>query len=483
MITRSQVKEAINQAESDFSNCWEILASVKKGQFEADSKISLFRFQPTLATAIFDLTHVYRKIEQESRALISQKLRYSQAWFHKRIRFLSKEQKKLNSAIVIGKGIGDAFALFFYQRDSHYISEHLAQPSQIHVPPGIGGAGELEFAKNVSNVQGHFVVYHGITNLLRLGDITLIDLKNFRVAGIGEIKSDCVEPGLLEISLLVSGPGLELPQAVETLTAANQGDKSKLIYPNLSPSSRDRLKRQLKKITESYKKLGLCSDMMLKLETSSSYEDLSRFVASLRSPRLQYSKLSAGLLICGYKERARSLYQKLSLMKHVDVNARLDGLEAATVSILARARTGDYLHIRPFFYDIDYSTCHLPGMTHIVWWPISDDVIRKILFQDVYLFTIFNTAHLAEKLEASGWSIEDKNSPLGSVKVSKTYGKSTLVVEGMSYYMSMIQQYLISEDVVISLLAEVEKQLDSSAPALPQRINLFLNQKFGPPSV
>ena len=75
MITRSQVEEVINQAESDFSHCWEILASVKKGQFEADSKISLVRFQPTLATAIFNLTHLYRKIEQESRALVSQKLR------------------------------------------------------------------------------------------------------------------------------------------------------------------------------------------------------------------------------------------------------------------------------------------------------------------------------------------------------------------------------------------------------------------------
>jgi len=482
MITRGQVEEAINQAESDFSNCWEILASVKKGQFEADSKISLFRFQPTLATAIFDLTHLYRKIEQENRALVSQKSRYSQAWFKKRIRFLSKEQKKLNSAILIGKGIGDAFALFFYQRDPHYISEHLAQPSQIHVPPGIGGAGELEFAKNVSNVQGYFVVYHGITNLLRLGDITLIDLKNFRVAGIGEIKSDCVEPGLLEISLLVSGPGLEQPQAVENLTTANQGAQSKSIYPSLSPSNLDRLKRQLKKITESYKKLAPCSDMELKLETSSSYEELSKFVASLGSPRLQYSKLSTGLLICGYKERARSLYQKLSPIKHVDVNARLDGLEDATVSILARGRADDSLHIQPFFYATDYSTCHLPGMTHIAWWPISDEVIRKILFQDVCLFTIFNTAHLAEKLEASDWSIEDKSRPLGSVKVSKIYGKSTLVVEGMSYFMSMIRQYFISEDMVISLLAEVEKQLHSSTQELPQRINLLLNQKFGPPS-
>ena len=99
------------------------------------------------------------------------------------------------------------------------------------------------------------------------------------------------------------------------------------------------------------------------------------------------------------------------------------------------------------------------------------------------MFTILNTAHLVEKLEASGWSIEDKNRPLGRVKVSKIYDRSTLVAEGMSYYMSMIQQYFISEDVVISLLAEVEKQVDSAGPTLPQRISLLLNQKFGPPSV
>jgi hypothetical protein len=96
---------------------------------------------------------------------------------------------------------------------------------------------------------------------------------------------------------------------------------------------------------------------------------------------------------------------------------------------------------------------------------------------------VLNTAHLVEKLEASGWSIEDKDRSLGSVKVSKPHGNATLVAEGMSYYMSMIQQYLISEDVVISLLAKVEKQVDSTGPTLRQRISLLPIQKFGPPSV
>jgi len=53
----------------------------------------------------------------------------------------------------------------------------------------------------------------------------------------------------------------------------------------------------------------------------------------------------------------------------------------------------------------------------------------------------------------------------------------------MSYYMSMIQQYLFSEDVVISLLAKVEKQVDSTGPTLPQRISLLPIQKFGPSRV
>ena len=161
----------------------------------------------------------------------------------------------------------------------------------------------------------------------------------------------------------------------------------------------------------------------------------------------------------------------------------LMGLKLRLYLSLPEAVTTILFIFSHFFYETDYSTCHLPGMTHIAWWPISDHIIRKILFQDVSLFTVLNTAHLVEKLEASGWSIEDKDRPLGSVKVSKPHGKATLVAEGMSYYMSMIQQYLFSEDVVISLLAKVEKQVDSTGPTLPQRISLLPIQKFGPSRV
>ena len=483
MITRSRIKEVLKGVEIGFSLCWEILAEVKKGKFETDGRISFAQFQPTLANAVFELTYVYRKIEEEKRALVKQKLKYNQVWFSKRMAFLSNEQKKLNSAIAIGKGIGDAFALFFYQRDRHFIMEHMAQPSQIHAPPGIGGAGELEFIKNISNINGYFVVYHGITNLLRLGDITLIDLKGFRVAAIGEIKTHCVNTSTLEISLFVSGPGLGQPQAKETLTAAIHGEASKSLSINLSPSGRDRLKRQLKRISESFKKLEFSQDKKIDIEVAGRHEDFSKFVTSLRSSRIRYSKLSTGLLICGYKERGKSLYQKLSPKKFLDVNTRLDGLEAAAASILARSSTDNSLNIRPFFYEDNYSTCHLPGMTHIAWWPIGDDVIRKILFQDVCLFTIYNAAHLIEKLKASGWNFEEKDNTFRGLKITKPYGMSTLAIEGISYYMSMIQQYFFSEDEVLALLAEAVKQIDSSAIMLPQTINLIINQQFGSPRV
>ena len=56
------------------------------------------------------------------------------------------------------------------------------------MPPGFGGIGETMFMKNVRMFGEYMVIYHGMTTILRIGDITFIDLKKLKVAGIGEIK-------------------------------------------------------------------------------------------------------------------------------------------------------------------------------------------------------------------------------------------------------------------------------------------------------
>ena len=72
---------------------------------------------------------------------------------------------------------------------------HFEHPSTGLFVAGIGGKGEIEFIKNNQNLDGLFVVYHGITDMLRVGDFSLY-ANGMGIVGVGELKSqrkgDCI---------------------------------------------------------------------------------------------------------------------------------------------------------------------------------------------------------------------------------------------------------------------------------------------------
>lgn len=450
---------------------------MKRGKLKECTCMSLIEFQPRLAKVIFDLTRTYREIEQEKRRRIECKQRYSAKWFATRMNFLSKQQKLLNEAICIGRGIGDAFVWFFYQRDRHYLAEHLAQPAQLHAPPGIGGMGELEFVKHVHMVRGYFVLYHGATNMLRLGDFTLIDLKSFRVAGIGELKSHSSEVGKLEMTLLCSGPRIDREMLLADLGTSKQKEGGRDIGVKLSPKGKARLERQMQRISTSYKKLGATPDRHITVEMAGQFKELATLVEKLKVGQFSYKRLGTSILLAGYKGRKKTLYRKLSDSGEMPIDEKLAGIENLAIDLMAKDRTDNTIIVDSLYYDADGKTRHIPGMTHMVWWPIGLDIIKSILFQDVIIITIFNPAHFIASLEKAGFSVEETG--VLKYKVSRKRSGYEFVVEGMSYYLEMIQQYLISDESIVSLLNETEEQIDTLNGNGARKIELRIEQKLG----
>ncbi len=473
MITKNQIKQVINNAESELKECWTFLAAMKKGKLQQTRHISLIQFQPKLAKTIFDLTQSYREIEQEKNHHINNKRAYSAKWFGTRMQFLSNQQKILNQAIAIGKGVGDAFAWVFYQNDRQYLAEHLTQQTQLHAPPGIGGLGELEFIKQVPLVYKHFVLYHGNTNILRLGDFTLIDLKNFRVVGIGELKSQSLKPGELEMSLIVSGPIAHKMTRVSNPPARG---KPVDIVKKLSPSGQARLKRQTQTLLNSYKKLGATPDKKLNVEIVDQCHALTGFIASLKTNQFSYKQFGKSLLLVGCKTTKKTLYQKLSDTESLSYKSKLEGVQDHALGLVANNRDDNAIIVGTFYYDDDGKTHLIPGMSHLVWWPLSHEAIKSILFQDVIIITIFNPAHLIASLEKAGFSVEETGR--FNYKVSKKRDGHQCIVEGMNYYLKMIQEYLFTEDTIILILNKAEGQLGNLNAKGPQRMELLIEQTF-----
>lgn len=465
----------IDDAENQLVNCWEFLAGMKDGRLETES-MSLTQFQPTLAQVIFNLSGLHRKVEQEKRFRIERKGKYSNSWFSKRMGFLAKQQELLDAVISICRGLGDGFAWFFYQWDRQYISEHLAEQHQQYTPSGIGGIGELEFIKNVPHIHGFMVIYHGITNILRLGDLSLIDIKNRRVVGIGELKTYSSKPGELKLNLIFSGPNLHKEINSEIIVDSESGEHEIDISSKLSGGAKDRLNRQMERITNSFKKLVAKPEKQLVLDTDGHYKEFNTFVSDLKVGEFSYYRLGKSLLLIGYKSPHKTLYKKLRDTKK-KTQFKLSSIENHLHGILLKDCEYNSAILGSFFYQSTGRIRHYPGMTHLLWWPLDTNVIKEILFHDSIVITIYNPAHLLALFKARGYSVEDSGN--GDFRIYKIINQGKAQLHGIPFYFEMIQQYLFQEEAIVSLVTQVEDQINSLDQGNKYRIDLWIQQMFG----
>ena len=163
---------------------------MKNFRGEADGGKRIIEFQKRLLEGVRPLEAAYFATKQEERRLIRNKGRYKANWFKRRISKLSSYRKALLDAIAVSRALGDGFVWLFYESNWALIREHLKQPRQPLLPIGIGGEGERIVAATITNLDGRLVIYHGFTSFLRMGDVSLINLKTLNVDSIGEFKTN-----------------------------------------------------------------------------------------------------------------------------------------------------------------------------------------------------------------------------------------------------------------------------------------------------
>ncbi|TRX01144.1 hypothetical protein [Candidatus Methylobacter oryzae] len=478
MVSKELVKNELDKANLAFEKCWLYLCEIKTGKVSKDNLSCLVDFQPRLAESLFNLGRLYREIEQQKKSLISRKEKLNQNWFRNRMGSLSKYQKTINQAISIGKGIGDAFAWFFYQRDRQYLTEHLSQDEIFHFPPGFGGIGELEFVKNIRILHGYFILYHGTTNILRLGDISLIDLENFSVAGVGEIKTDTPVGETLKISLIFSGPGI-CKEKIEKSDLSNGvvRQQQETFLNGFPQKAKDRFERQVKRITKSFDKLSVIPDSKISFESHSNIERLDSLFDHVKTGKFTFKILSEGLAIGVYKVTTKKFSNNLLKYLNYDLSDKIVGVEKYAMELFLPERTDNSLIVDSLYYDEDGNTSHLPGMSHLFWWPLKLETIRKIMFQEAIVITLYNPSHLINKFELSGFTVNYEAQQ--KYIAYKSDSEKEFAIEGFSYYMRMIYQYLFNEESIINIIYEMEQKINKLQLNTSTRIDMNIEQKFG----
>ncbi|MEE9913196.1 MAG: hypothetical protein K4571_15900 [Deltaproteobacteria bacterium] len=432
----------LHRTDEKFQKLWEILSTLKTKPNEA---IQLF--QPMLSDTLFDLSYGYRKISQERMHLISKKHEFSSAWFSKRQKLLASHQEAIVQADAIGRTMGDSFAWLFYMNDLDLLEQHLKHVETNQMPPGFGGLGEKEFVRRVPRIGKLMVLYHGTTSILRLGDVSLIDIKSFRVAGIGELKTTPKKPGELTITLLVVGHKELLPDE-SVIKVPSLKNTSVTSFPPAMKSRLDRqIDRTVKAISSSHvKKAG--PKLSAKVETF--VPEFEKLLREARVDRFSYAQFGPGLICIVFRRRGKSLCSLLSSGKQIDFNEKLDDLTQYAMKIVLPGSPHNSLDICSLVYRRDGAAKYQLGTLPVFWWPLKTDTIKKLLFQEYMAFTIFNPAHFISKLEAAGFTVNFENER--TFNIEYMLKDKRFSVMGLPYFIRLICYYLYKEEEVMAIM-------------------------------
>src|SRR5207244_7189664 len=140
---------------------------------------------------------------------------------------------------------------------------HFKNPANPHTPPGIGGRGELEFIKHV-RLPGFLTIYHGITTLPRIGDVSFFNPVTGRISAIGELKSKLAEPGTL-IVRIHSIQRARIPFINLSRVPAKEEDREGVL--GWEPQFKATLEQQMKKMADAIR----CSEPNAKADLRNAY--------------------------------------------------------------------------------------------------------------------------------------------------------------------------------------------------------------------
>lgn len=473
MISRRKVIEQMDKAAYTYRECWLSLVKLKNPP-EAQLEVTeFFEFQPKLTNCLFDLDETYRALHKEKKVVVSKKELVSKVWFERRLRSISAYQEAIKRTIAVGKALGDSFAWLFYHRQRSFLYKHSLQEQQFHLPPGLGGAGERAFIEKYKLVNGNFVLYHNITNFLRPGDISFINLKNFELTAIGELKTRRIKEDEAEVFSVVIGPENKTLFVDEPEPLPSEAELS---GNNLEYRFQERLNNQVANIQSFFDPPP--STNSVRTSSDNYAHELEVLLENVKTARATYQRVSDGLIIFAYADARRKLSSRC--MKEVDLDEeswlkRSRGLREETQELLTKTKARAPL-VTEVFNPTPHEHLSL-GATPLFWWPIKEDLIEKVLFLNIRVYTLFSTNYLIQKLRNFGYTVEYIKEQKGHA-ISKEVNGRKVCFFGLRYFVDLTARQLCAEDTVVEMLDALSSKLEQEDAPMNTRMDLNVMQKF-----
>lgn len=459
LITLGNVRDVLDLTYQTYDKCWNTLIKFEGFKLNQEFYLELMNFQPILCMGILKLEKLFHSISQEKRKLILRKQSLSIKWFTRRMKNLSDFQNAIEQCIWIGKSLGDAFVWIFYENEKTLLAEHRKHKEIVHLPVGIGGIGELAFITQIKKLGDCLIIYHGITTILRHGDISLFDLKQKKIVAIGDLKSEEASDGIAKVRFVCAGLS---PNDVDKINRSFQNTSTEFanstkdndLLAGLPRPIREHLIHQLNLISSALKNREQGTYFKSTRVVKDHIDEFNRLYSKLKTNKFVYLAATPSQLLLAYKYRKQSFSSKLLGKSRINFPAKLKKIESGISSIIDPSLTNNLLYYDMFYYTKKGTVLSLPGTVPLFWWPVDKEFLRKIIFQEVFVFIFFNPRHFLIKLEANGFTVEhDKGKDI--FKVSKDINGVIHVMNPFNHYFELIMKKLVSEDAVIDMLNDV----------------------------
>jgi hypothetical protein len=392
------------------------------------------------------------------------------------MRLLKVFKNGIDNVTAMGKSLGDAFVWHFYQLDLPELVRNLDYPEIRFFPTGTGGIGELKFIKTHFIFNDHFIILHGISNFLRIGDISFFSLKDGRLSAIGEIKTKGVGENKINVSvtaLNVFGRNIIDENLFKEIEIDETIDFKEYFDPG-------RFKRQINRTNDFLRLKEKRGNEIDKLIYDRYFvREFEDVVEGLKKKDFSLKRVDSDILFAANRLSCKKFSKRIFIKQDaVRLKKFEPEIEKAIISILNTDKPNYQIQFGSVHFDSHFKTRILIGCAPLFWYPIKPIILKQIYFLEIYVLTLFNpTNFLADLSEIGIELIKDEvtNKPF----FGKKGKKGIIKIEYFNYFFSLIENSLHTPKAVVSmikemvLLAESKEDVYKGSKIMTQIFHLF----------
>jgi len=452
-ITKDMVKAKIDIAEVTLYKCFDMLLDMKHARDRLGD--SLMNFQITLAECLYDLMQFYHELQNEKKDLISKKSSIDKGVFSSAMKTNADFIEVVKNTIKIGKTMGDAFAWFFYHKSKPSLEMHFEHPSTGLFTSGIGGKGEIEFLRDNLNIDGLYVIYHGITDMLRVGDFSLY-ANGIGIVGVGELKTK---------------------QDMDHLkVTASITSKVKFARPNSATDEKIEFSESMTQLKKDFPKLHKQIENQDKLMKAKDSEFGSKHYASheynlidLISPENPITiNEDHSMVLVGAWSKYTNLFDILYYNETVKVPETLNEYASQIME-----PPNPYNEIILSEVDLQMHIQRIP----ILWWNIKDEICRELYFKKVIISTIFNPAKLIQLFIDEGFTVISMGRSQ-DIKLEKCKDDKRIEFGSLQAYCDLINQGLMKTTAVFDIAKKIVDACELGMFSTGTKIEMHIRQNI-----